>query len=505
MMNLSKPTAFMLLLLNLQIANGQTLEHTPLLNTIGIKVTNINNFDSCKVAYKQTQGDAWLMAFPPDKIAINNLQQFRGSIFGLEEGTQYDVKITLYTNSNAVTLPVSQTLTLSSPDFNLTENVKWVSPDGNGNFTQNNPGNLHNLFSTNQVACGTTIVLTDGVYTANNLQLTIHNHCTENTPIMMIAAPGATPVIDGGVQVLTPWTQAPGDPNLYSTALPANADHSGICVLDNTMLYPYPSLYSTNLYYNLSDLNFGYDGFARDGNTIWIKTHTGINPNLKSVFVSKSKRFLTIYGNQKNIFLKVKGIEFRHFGKPTLNPIGSSQDAYLATVFDLRNVNHVYFDSCRFKYNTADINFSGGSNHIFIQNSSFKHDAGKWSHAMIKKSNDFNIFVSSSRGRGVETAAIFLEQAKSVVIRNNLFDGLNSAVASYVNYGLNEEVDIYNNIFVDNFDAVECDGQWSNLRVWKNEIIRPMAGISAAPPLIGPRYFYRNVIHGMQGRRNEPN
>lgn len=34
-------------------------------------------------------------------------------------------------------------------------------------------------------------------------------------------------------------------------------------------------------------------------------------------------------------------------------------------------------------------------------------------------------------------------------------------------------------------------------------MIRPMAGILAAPPLIGPRYFYRNTFHGMKGRINE--
>ncbi|MBP6433031.1 MAG: hypothetical protein KA319_14825, partial [Ferruginibacter sp.] len=80
---------------------------------------------------------------------------------------------------------------------------------------------------------------------------------------------------------------------------------------------------------------------------------------------------------------------------------------------------------------------------------------------------------------------------------------MNSGIAGSYDRGLNEEVDIYENTFVDNFDAIECDGYWTNLRVWKNEIIRPMAGISAAPPLIGPRYFYRNVFYGMKGRRNE--
>lgn len=128
---------------------------------------------------------------------------------------------------------------------------------------------------------------------------------------------------------------------------------------------------------------------------------------------------------------------------------------------------------------------------------------------MIKKSHDYIHTllgsVSSSRGRGVENAAIFIHESKCGVIRNNYFHGLNSGIESYFDTGIKEEMDIYNNVFIDNFDAIECDGLWSNLRVWNNEIIRPMAGISAAPPVIGPRYFYRNLIHGMKGRRNEKN
>jgi len=111
--------------------------------------------------------------------------------------------------------------------------------------------------------------------------------------------------------------------------------------------------------------------------------------------------------------------------------------------------------------------------------------------------------ISSSRGRAVESAAIFTDLANQSVIRDNHFDGVNSGIESYFDTGFNEEIDIYNNTFIDNFDAIECDGLWSNVRVWNNEIIRPMAGISAAPPVIGPRYFFRNTFHGMKGRANE--
>lgn len=66
---------------------------------------------------------------------------------------------------------------------------------------------------------------------------------------------------------------------------------------------------------------------------------------------------------------------------------------------------------------------------------------------------------------------------------------------------MHEDIDINNNLFTDNYDALESDGFWTNLRVWNNEMVRPMSAISAAAPAI--RFYYRNVFHGMMGRRNE--
>lgn len=494
-----------ILILAFSSLNAQTLIVNPLYNTIGVSITNIDNVDSCLIEYKQKiQGD-WLKAFPPDKITLNGSEQYRGALFNLLEATNYDIKATVYKRGISNVLPIQQMSTLQSPSFATTSNIKWVSPNGTGNYTQSSPGNLASLFTSGQVTCGTTIMFMDGVYSANNLQLNIANDCTDNTPILLTAAPGTNPIIDGGIMIKTPWTAHPTISNLYSTNIPSTAKHSDICVIGQTSLYPYPTLFADPLFgnYNLSNLNFGYDGFVRDENTIWIKTKAGINPNDSIVNVSMAWRFLTVYGNNKKAFLKIKDLTFKHFGKPELTAFGSSQDAYGAMAFDFRNAHNIYFDNCQFIFNVANINFASECNSITIQNTYFKSDAGKWSHAMLKKSHSNSFFISTSRGRSFETEAIFLDKGKSICIRNNYFDGPNSGVQSYTEQGLKEDVDINNNIFIDVFDAVENDGQWANLKVWNNEFIRPMSAFSAAPPLIGPRYFYRNLIHGLQGRRNE--
>ncbi|HLP92522.1 MAG TPA: T9SS type A sorting domain-containing protein [Saprospiraceae bacterium] len=498
------------LLLCSSLLHAQTVEFHPTCHSIGVEVREIGNADSCGVEYRKTSETIWKTGFPPDRITLSGEEQYRGSLFLLEPQTAYEVRVTSFQAGNLVSVQLGQVSTLSDPEFGWGQTLKWVAPNGSGNaYTQDQPGNLTALFNSGQVSCGVTVLLMDGVYTQNGLQLTIQNPCTENTPITLMAAPGAHPVIEGGIQTPLAWTQHPSDSKLFSATIPQAAAHSNICVMDGKALYPYPSLTSELLLggYHLAALNFGYDGFVRDENTIWIKTQAGTNPANAEITLSRSFRFLTVYGGDKDAYLKVKGIVFQHFGKPVLNPLGSAQDAYGATVFDIRNAHHVYFDSCRFDFNTSHISFTNQCNHLFIQHCTFRHDAGKWTHAMIKKSNVFvhSILytVSSSRGRAVETAGIFIHKSRNAVIRHNLFDGLNSGIESYIDQGPLEEIDVYNNVFVDNFDAIECDGYWTNLRAWNNEFIRPMAGISAAPPLVGPRYFYRNLFHGMQGRRNE--
>jgi hypothetical protein len=487
--------------------NAQQLEITPTYHSIGVKVTNVTTADSCKTEYKKSNESNWWKGFNPDKVTISGVEQFRGSLFQLEENTSYDIRVSVYTGLNFNILPVAQVVTKFSPTFSSTANVKWVSPNGVGNtYNQANPGNLQTLFSSGQVTCGTTIFLTDGTYSfTDGLALTLNNHCTETTPIVLMAAPGANPIVDGGQKITSSWSSHPTIPNLYSTSIPTESEYSNTCVMGNMALYPYPTVNPDIFFYNLVALNFGFDGFVRDGNTIWIKTNSGTNPNNETVTVSKSFRFLTVYGNNKSAFLKIKGITFKNFGKPVLNGFGSSQDSYSAIVFDLRNVHHTYFEDCNFSYNTNHINYGDQCNHFLIQNCTFKHDVGKWSHAMIKKSHDKNFFSATSRGRAVESPAISVYLTKQGVVRNNYFDGLNSGIESSWTTGFNEDMDIYNNTFVDNYDAIECDGLWSNLRVWNNEIIRPMSGISAAPPAVGPRYFFRNTFHGIKGRNNTNN
>lgn len=503
---------FTLLLIALGLKlSAQSLSLAPTINSIGIKVTLPSGYDTdstahCFFKYKKVSETVWQDGFEADRIAPFSTDQYRGSIFLAEENTAYEVEVSLVDSVpvlNVQTLPVATVTTLSSPQFINNANVKWVSPSGSGTqYTSSNPGNLATLLSSGQVTCGTTVMLEDGTYNTFGLSLSINTNCTENTPIQFFAAPGAHPIFDGGVSTPLVWTEHVSIPDLYSAAIPPAAAYSNICLLGNKALYPYPTLTADPLFgnFNLVQLNFGYDGFVRDNNVIWIKTQSGINPVDSVITLSNQWRLLTVYGNNHDAYLQFKGLTIKNIGKPDISngyPLG-------AVAIDLRKVNHVTFDSCDFAFNSSHIACTGTCNNLIVQHCSFKHEEGKFSHIMIKTSHNYLLFTPTSIGRDVENSAIFVDTSSGLIVRYNLFDGLNSGVESYFTTGFNQEADIYENTLVDNFDAIECDGNWSNLRVWKNEIIRPMAGFSTAPPLYGPRYFYRNLIYGMEGRHNDP-
>ncbi|MBK8557451.1 MAG: T9SS type A sorting domain-containing protein [Lewinellaceae bacterium] len=499
---------FLLFLFPIGRVISQNLSATPMMNSIGINVTLPPDFDPdgyghCSIRYRETSSPDWQEGFHGDRIKLNGADQYRLSLFLLEPGTSYTFEVTLVDsvpNYDVLIFPSLSVYTLPEATFATGNNLKYVAPNGSGTaYSAVQPGKLSALLSSGQVGCGTTIMLMDGIYSEMNLSLNLTSDCSENNPITFMAVPGAHPTFDGAVAVSN-WTPHASDPNLYSAALPPGTDFTNLCLLNGQMLYPYPTLTANILFgnYNLSNLNLQSDGFIRDNNVIWIKTAVGTNPNNGTVLVSKAFRFLTVYGNNKQAYLKFKGITVKNIGKSNVN----GTTAYSAIAFDFRNLHHVVFDSCSMEYDNFHVVFTGQCNDILIQNCRFKQGNGLWSHAMTKKSNDGSLLFPTSMARFGETGAINLSDNKRIIIKNNVFEGTNSGVVSNFNTGLIEEADIYENIFTDNFDAIECDGNWCNLRVWQNEIIRPMAGFSIAPPQIGPRYFYRNTIHHLTGRHN---
>ncbi len=492
---------------------AQQLFIHPFIYTAGIEVALPPGYDAdhnshCFVEYREVTEAGWKSGIEADRIANTGVDQFKESLFGLEPATTYEISVRLvdsFPKLNVINLSIQTITTREVFEVQPTNNIKWVSPGGIGTaYTQQSPGKLSVLLGS-PLSCGTTIMLIDGLYPDKELAISITGDCSSGEPILFMAAPGANPVFDGGYYQPLQWTQSQSNPKLYSAALPAAASYTNLCLLNGKMLYPYPSVTPNILVdtFSLTGLGFQYDGFVRDDKTIYIHTREGTDPNESEVILSQAFRFMTIYGNGSKAHLVFDGITVKNFAKPTV-PLFSLGNAAMA--FDLRNVHQVVFSNCRFAYNNFHLSFGGTCDDILIQSCSFKDETGLWSHGMLKKSvSNQSVFVPTSVCRQFENGAVFLEDGHRITIRGSLFEGTCSGIVKQFETGIIDEADIYDNTFVDNFDAIECDGQWSNLRVWNNEIRSAMAGFSLAPPLTGPRYFYRNVIHHIASRQNIPN
>lgn len=500
-------------LLCISLLHAQQLVLHPSTHAAGMEIILLPGYDAdrsshCFIEYKAVSETNWKSGFEADRVTISGTDFFKGSLFNLEPSTLYEIRTWLVDSIpdlDIIELPAQVITTDDIFTVQSTSNIKWVSPTGSSaEYTQASPGKLSILLGSS-LACGTTIMLLDGVYTDYSLSLVLTGDCTPEEPIVFMAAPGAQPIIDGGYHHPLQWIQNPDNLKLYSATLPEEAAYTNLCLLNGKMLYPYPSFYPNILVdtFSLTGLGFQYDGFVRDDRFIYIHTTEGTNPNMSEVVLSQAHRFLTVYGDNHNAYLHFEGITIKNFAKSNV-PLFSL--GYAATAFDFRNIHQVVFSNCSFAYNNFHLSFGGTCNHILIQSCSFKDETGLWSHGMLKKSvSDQSVFVPTSVARQFENGAVFLEDGKNITIRGNHFEGTCSGIIKQFENGIIHEADIYDNIFSHNFDAIECDGQWSNLRVWNNEIIGAMAGISMAPPLIGPRYFYRNTIHQIAGRQNIKN
>lgn len=503
----------LLIFLSLNFLQAQSLTFSPIFHTCAIDIELPAGFDSdqnaiCKLEYRAVGSSLWLEAYMPDRMLNQPSENFRGSLFGLEPSTVYEVRgevIDSLPTIQRLSIPAQNFLTLVEPVVRPTPNIKWVSPNGSGtDYSEQSPGDLKTLLQAG-LLCGTTVYLMDGVYETGDLQLNINQTCSERTHIVIMAAPGASPILDGGYHTALNWVQSQNDSTLFSANLPAAASYTNLCLLDGTRLFPYSTL-GNNIFsgnYHLASLSYGFDGFVRDNSAIWLKTANGIDPRQSSLVLSQHFRGLTINGFQKDNYLRIKGITFRHYGKSSVSLNG----VFGAIGLRLVGTHRVLIDSCKFLYNDAPLVLEGACENVTIQRCHFKDNTGKWSHAMFKKSvSNQNVLYPSSLGRSLENAAILYKAGSTrnnnLVIRDNLIDGFTNGIAASAGADGIYNADIHDNQVINCFDGLECDGYWSNLKIWNNDVSRMLAGLSLAPPYHGPVYVYRNTFHHIISRIN---
>jgi len=413
------------------------------------------------LAYRVSGSGAYQPGFPLSRVADT---RFVGSLFWLEPGTAYDVRLTLSDPDggplNGVTLTASAS-TRAEISIPAPSHSYYVSPTGSGTTcSQTVPCPLS--YGLNQATASQAVVLRGGVYFQGELMLPRSG--TPGAPILIQSYQGETAVLDGGDPASFTWTAQGG--GVYRTAV--NTPDPHLVTADGQRLYPYQSLA------DLQNLVWGIPGFYASGTTLYVRLAGNANPNTASMVVSRYNHAFSV----EQSFIYFLDLTFRHFGQG---------DYAKALYFNDASDNLV--QGCTFAVNDLGVGLKYDSHRNVFQDNTFYDTDFDWPWDAVKA------------GSGLETGGIrFYEPAtgRGNAIRRNTFhdyfDGL--GVCPEATAGLTNEADVYDNLVYNaGDDGMETDGQCSNVRIWGNTFHDVLVGISLAPVYTGPVYALRNLIY----------
>src|SRR5262249_16974496 len=120
-------------------------------------------------------------------------------------------------------------------------------------------------------------------------------------PIVIRAAPGETPVLDGADPQTFTWTAEGG--GRYSTIV--NADGPHLVMAAGQRLYPYQSIA------DLDNMIWALPGFFANGTSVHVHLTGGANPNQTPMIVSRFGQAFFVDQD----FVYFVGLTFTHYGQ----------------------------------------------------------------------------------------------------------------------------------------------------------------------------------------------
>lgn len=518
-----RAVALAFLLLGAEAVAGQSVALKPTLHSIGYQIQLPSGYDDDSTAHTQVRyralGQSWQPGFPAARLSLD---EFRGSLFQLAPATTYELEIRLVDSFPIfrTTLLTATATTAAMPQIQPGGTIRWVSPGGSGTvYSEAHPGNLKTLLA-GGLPCGTTVLLKGGNYQLDDMRLNLTQDCPANAPIVIMAAPGETPVLDGGYYANHTWTQRTDDTAIWWTTLPPELSFNALCLVDGERMYPY-ALYTPlpldPSYPSLWTLGFGLSGFYRNiQNQVFIKTLDGRNINHSQVIFSRSAKCLTVEGNHRNAHLQIKGIHFKYYGKGSCDRdvLGRPINCYPSTTLRFKNISKVVVDSCIFDFCNFPVIFEGNCNDNVVMNCRITDGTGYWSHAAFKRTIDVVHWLLDSScgtyGRYLENIGIHFrpETEQSVqgnVVFNNHVQGVVDGIGlgtTLNNRSVMSDCDISDNTILWCFDGIGAIAEQRNVRIWGNKVGHCPIGVSLISKEQKPAYIFRNVFHHLDQRQN---
>jgi parallel beta-helix repeat protein len=418
---------------------------------------------TANVAYRLSGSGSYRSGFPLSRI---NSTRFVGSLFWLEPGTAYDVRVT-FSDPDGLLHGVSVTGTASTRDevtIPAAVNSYYVSPSGSGtDCTPGLPCSLAEGLS--QAEAGDEVVLRDGVYYQGDISPS--NFGTPGAPIVIRSYTGETAILDGADPDSASFYWTADGNDVYHTTV--NAEDTHLVTADGQRLFPYDDLADLQ---TLSRDNT--PGFYTSGTTLYVHLAGDADPNDAAMLVSRRGNAFTVQRD----YIYFLNLTFRHYGQG---------DYPKAIYFD--GASHNLVQGCTFASNDLGIGIKRESHRNVIQDNEFYDTIFDWPWADIKALGGLEdggvVFYNPVTGRG------------NVIRRNTFhddFDGL--GVCPSDTAATTNETDVYENLVYNmGDDGLETDGRCSNVRIWGNTFHDVLMGISLAPVTTGPIYAIRNLIY----------
>jgi hypothetical protein len=412
------------------------------------------------VAYRLSGSAVYQDGFPLSRIGED---RFVGSLFWLDPGTGYDVRVTFDDPGGALhgtTLEASagtraEIIVPSAADSYV------VSPGGSGTTcSQAAPCSLSQGLSRAQA--GDEVVLRGGIYYQGEFDLPRSG--APGAPIVIRGYTGETAELDGADPNTFSWTSIGG--GTYQTTVTAPDTH--LVLANGGRLFPYQDLD------NLKALSRdNTPGFLAAGTALYVHLAGDANPNTAEMVVSRYNTAFTV----EQDYIYFLDLTFRHYG----------QGSYAKALY-LNNASDNLVGNCTFASNDLGVGLKRDSHRNVIQDSTFYDTIFNWPWEDIKELGGLEdggvAFYAPMDGRGT-------------VVRRNVFrddfDGLGACPSETA--AVTNETDVYENLVHHmGDDGMETDGRCSNVRIWGNTFHDVLMGISLAPVYDGPVYAVRNLI-----------
>jgi hypothetical protein len=416
---------------------------------------------TASVSYRVSGSGAYRQGFPLSRVEST---RFVGSLFWLEPGTAYDVRVgfgdpdggPLDGTTVSATASTRAEIAIPAPDDSY-----YVSPTGGGTACSlATPCALS--YGLSQAQPGDEVVLRGGVYHEGGFSMPRSG--TAGAPIVVRGYVGEAAVLDGGDPATFSWTHQGG--GVYRATV--NAPDPHLVTANGQRLYPYQSLS------DLQNLIWGIPGFYASGTTVYVRLAGNANPNGAAMVVSRYNTAFTV--EQDHIYFL--DLTFRHYGRGNW-----------AKAIYFFNGSDNLVQGCTFAINDLGIGIKYTSHRNVIQDNEFYDTDFDWPWDAVKSGSELETggvrFYSPTNGRGT-------------VIRRNTFhdyfDGF-GACPNSTSVATNE-TDVYENLVYNiGDDGMETDGRCSNVRIWSNTFHDVLMGISLAPVYDGPVYAICNLIY----------